>query len=121
MYKTTIKKGHGVEIVKDSKDNIPVATKEFVKGSFHAVLKLHEQVINSKNDTISILKEENVFLKKALISVQDQHEEDKETIRMLSRQIKHLEEELAFTKKKYRLMWGKAIDNHDKMKANIDE
>ncbi len=91
-----------------------VATSEFVKSSFEAVLTLHEQVVDAKEQTLTQLKDENIFLKESLRSIQDIYTEDRETIEILTKQIKSLQDELEFTKRKYKLMWNKAVENYKK-------
>jgi nitrous oxide reductase len=91
-----------------------VATSEFVKSSFQAVLHLHEQVVTAKEATLEQLKSENEFLKESIKSIQDIHTEDRQTVEILTSQIKMLQEELEFTKRKYKLMWNKAVENYKK-------
>ncbi len=99
-------------IVKQTDTN--VATSEFVKSSFQAVLHLHEQVVTAKEATLEQLKSENEFLKESIKSIQDVHTEDRQTVETLTNQIKMLQEELEFTKRKYKLMWNKAVENYKK-------
>ncbi len=99
-------------IVKETDTN--VATSEFVKSSFQAVLHLHEQVVTAKEATLEQLKSENEFLKESIKSIQDVHTEDRQTVETLTNQIKMLQEELEFTKRKYKLMWNKAVENYKK-------
>ncbi|MDD3466294.1 MAG: DUF3972 domain-containing protein, partial [Campylobacterales bacterium] len=61
-----------------------------------------------------VLREENKFLKEGLISMQDIYEDDKKTMETLRSQIDLLQEELEFTKRKYKLMWGQVVENHTK-------
>jgi len=91
-----------------------IATSEFVKSSFEAVLTLHGQVVDAKEQTLTQLKDENIFLKESLLSIQDIYTEDRETIEILTKQIKSLQDELEFTKRKYKLMWNKAVENYKK-------
>ena len=95
-------------------DHKAIATDEFVKNSFQAVLKLHEQVVDAKEQTLEQLKSENEFLKESIKNIQDVYTEDRETIDILTKQIKALQDELEFTKRKYKLMWNKAVDNYKK-------
>jgi cell division protein FtsB len=92
----------------------PIATDEFVKNSFKAVLKLHEQVVDAKEQTLEQLKSENEFLKESIKNIQDIYVEDRETIEILTKQIKALQDELEFTKRKYKLMWNQAVENYKK-------
>ncbi len=101
-------------ILSPKKANTKVATGEFVKNSFEAVLHLHEQVVEAKEATLEQLREENAFLKDSVRSIQEVYSEDRETIEILTKQIKSLQEELDFTKRKYKLMWNKAVENYKK-------
>ncbi len=91
-----------------------VATSDFVKSSFEAVLHLHTEVIKSKEAELTQLKEENDFLKELILSIQDINSADRETIDILTKQLKELQDELEFTKRKYKLMWNKAVENYKK-------
>ena len=91
-----------------------IATKEFVVKSFKAVLDLHTQVVESKESELQQFKDENKFLKELVISIQDVNSEDRETIDILTKQIKALQDELEFTKRKYKMMWNKAVENYKK-------
>ena len=84
----------------------------FVEKTISTILNLHEKVVASKDETISVLKEENMFLKEALISVQEILEDERNNLRVLTEQLDNCQEELKFVKKKYKLMWGKVIENY---------
>jgi cell division protein FtsB len=103
-----------MELLEPKDKDKKIATVEFVKSSFNSVLKLHEEIIESKEANLNQLKEENKFLKELIISIQDINSEDRETIDILTKQIKSLQEELEFTKRKYKLMWNKAVENYKK-------
>jgi septal ring factor EnvC (AmiA/AmiB activator) len=103
-----------MDLVETEEMDKKIATVEFVKSSFNSVLKLHEEILASKNTNLNQLKEENKFLKELIISIQDINSEDRETIDILTKQIKSLQEELEFTKRKYKLMWNKAVENYKK-------
>ncbi len=102
-----------LEVISTKRDT-NVATSEFVKNSFQAVLHLHEQVVDAKEATLEQLRSENEFLKEIIKSIQDVHTEDRQTVETLTNQIKILQEELEFTKRKYKLMWNKAVENYKK-------
>jgi len=102
-----------VEVETEEMDK-KIATVEFVKSSFNSVLKLHEEIIASKEENLTQLKDENKLLKELILSIQDINSEDRETIDILTKQIKSLQEELEFTKRKYKLMWNKAVENYKK-------
>ncbi len=101
------------EVISAKRDT-NVATSEFVKNSFQAVLHLHEQVVDAKEATLEQLRSENEFLKESIKSIQDVHTEDRQTFETLTNQIKILQQELEFTKRKYKLMWNKAVENYKK-------
>jgi len=79
----------------------------FVERTIHTIMGLHEKVIDAKDETISAFKNENTFLKEALISMQEVYDDDKKTIELLRDELKNVREELEFMKRKYKLMWGK--------------
>lgn len=89
----------------------------FVEKTIGTILSLHEKVLESKDETIDSLKDENKFLKEALYNMQDVYDEDKKTIAILTDQLKIAQEELEFVKRKYKLMWGRVIEE----KANNGE
>ncbi len=91
-----------------------VATPEFVKKSFEAVLELHEEILWAKEERIISLKEENEFLKESLYALQSIYDEDKTTIKLLGGQLKNAQEELEFVKRKYKMMWNQAVENYSK-------
>ena len=92
------------------------ATDAFVKQSFEAVLRLHEEILWAKEERLLSLREENAFLKESLYAVQNIYDEDKTTIKLLSEQLKQTQEELDFVKKKYKMMWNQAVENYGKDK-----
>jgi cupin superfamily acireductone dioxygenase involved in methionine salvage len=79
-----------------------------------SVVQLQKDIIEAKDSLIKNLQEENVFLKSLLISIQEENSTDREVMRILQSQIKHLQNEIDFTKRKYKLMWNKAIENYKK-------
>ncbi len=85
---------------------------DFIEKTISTILNLHEKVIASKDETVSVLKEENMFLKEALISVQEILEDERSNVRVLTEQLDNCQEELKFVKKKYKLMWGKVIEDY---------
>jgi len=82
----------------------------FVEKTIGTILHLHQKVLEAKDETIGSLKDENKFLKEALFSMQEVYDEDKKTISTLSEQLRISQEELEFVKRKYKLMWGKVIE-----------
>lgn len=86
----------------------------FAEKTIGTIMAFHEKVIAAKDETLDALREENKFLKEGLISMQDIYEDDKKTMDTLRSQIDLLQEELEFTKRKYKLMWGQVVENHTK-------
>jgi len=99
--------------------NTQIQTQESESGStvlektISTLLNLHEKVLEAKDETINTLQGENGFLKESIISVQEIYDEDKQTIKSLQRQIQILQEELEYCRKKYKLMWKKAINKDE--------
>ena len=86
----------------------------FVEKTIGTILNLHESVIDAKDETVQALRDENTFLKEALVSMQELYDEDRKTVEVLQKQLDHTHEELEFTKRKYKLMWNKAVENYNK-------
>ena len=84
---------------------------EFVEKTIGTILNLNEKVLSAKDETLEALKSENQFLKEGLISMQELYEEDRKAIETLTKQLQLAQDELEFVKRKYKLMWGKAVDN----------
>ncbi len=87
---------------------------EFVEKTIGTIINLHEKVLDAKDETIEAVKVENEFLREALASLQELYDEDRKTIATLSEQLKLSQEEVEFMRRKYKLMWNKAIDEHTK-------
>ncbi|WP_333805112.1 DUF3972 domain-containing protein [Sulfurospirillum sp.] len=85
---------------------------EFVEKTVGAILSLHEKVLDAKEETLDALKGENHFLKEALFSVQELCDEDRKVIETLTKQLELLQDELEFTKRKYKMMWNKAVESY---------
>ena len=85
---------------------------EFVEKTVGAILSLHEKVLDAKEETLDALKGENRFLKEALFSMQELCDEDRKVIETLSKQLGLLQDELEFTKRKYKMMWNKAVEGY---------
>ncbi len=96
------------------KSPLPLATAEFVKESFENILKLHEEIVASKEAQIAQLSDENAFLKESLLTIQKLYAEDRELLQLLKKEIFDLQEELEFTRRKYKMMWNQAIENYSK-------
>lgn len=85
---------------------------EFVEKTVGAILSLHEKVLDAKEETLDALKSENRFLKEALFSMQELYDEDRKTIETLTKQLEYIKDELEFTKRKYKMMWNKAVEGY---------
>ncbi len=95
-------------MIKDSEETL-----ELYRESLKAILEIHEEMIKSKDDVIYLLQEENISLKNSLISIQEVYEEERALVKTLKEQIEHLQKELDFAKRKYKLMWNQAIENYN--------
>ena len=84
----------------------------FVEKTIGTIINLHEKVLSAKEETIESIKNENLFLKEALASLQELYDEDRQTIAVLTEQLKLSQQEVEFMRRKYKLMWGKTIEDH---------
>lgn len=84
----------------------------FVEKTIGTIINLHEKVLTAKEETIESIKNENEFLKEALASLQELYDEDRSTIAALTEQLRLSQQEVEFMRRKYKLMWGKVIDDH---------
>lgn len=127
--KLTTKMENGVRYIdpsKGTKDVVPTQLKElsahsnkemlvqpqFVEKTIGTIINLHEKVLDAKEETLEAVRVENEFLKEALGSLQELYEEDRKTIATLTEQLKHSQQEVEFMRRKYKLMWNKAIEDH---------
>ena len=85
---------------------------QFVEKTIGTIINLHEKVLDAKDETIVSIKNENIFLKEALASLQELYEEDRKTIATLTSQLKLAQQEVEFMRRKYKLMWGRVVDNY---------
>ena len=85
---------------------------EFVEKTIGTIINLHEKVLDAKDETLEAVKTENEFLREALASLQELYDEDRKTIHTLQEQLKLSQQEVEFMRRKYKLMWNKAIDEH---------
>lgn len=97
-------------------DMVTLEGANFVEKTIGTILGLHEKVMDAKDETLDVLKRENSFLKEALFSIQELYDEDRKIIETLTKQLEHSQEELEFTKRKYKLMWNRAVENYKKDK-----
>ena len=129
--KLTIKVEGGVRYIdpsKGSQDVVPTQLKElsahntkemlvqpqFIEKTIGTIINLHEKVLDAKDETLDAVRVENEFLKEALGSLQELYDEDRKTIAALTEQLKLSQQEVEFMRRKYKLMWNKAIDEHTK-------
>ncbi|MDO9206862.1 MAG: DUF3972 domain-containing protein [Sulfuricurvum sp.] len=84
----------------------------FVEKTIGTIINLHEKVLVAKEETIESIKNENLFLREALGSLQELYDEDRRTIAVLTEQLKLSHQEVEFMRRKYKLMWGKVIEDH---------
>ena len=94
-------------------DSIMVAP-QFVEKTIGTIINLHEKVIDAKDETIESVKNENAFLKEGLESLQELYAEDRKTIDTLTEQLRLSQEEVEFLRRKYKLMWGKVVEEYSK-------
>ena len=85
---------------------------EFVEKTIGTIINLHEKVLDAKDETLEAVRVENEFLREALASLQEMYDEDRKTIHTLQEQLKLSQQEVEFMRRKYKLMWNKAIDEH---------
>ncbi len=127
--KLTIKVEDGVRYIDPSKgagEVVPVQLKElsshntkemvvqpqFVEKTIGTIINLHEKVLDAKDETLAAVRVENEFLREALASLQELYDEDRKTIHTLQEQLKLSQQEVEFMRRKYKLMWNKAIEEH---------
>ena len=85
---------------------------EFIEKTIGTIINLHEKVLDAKDETIEAVKVENAFLREALESLQELYDEDRKTIATLTDQLKLSQQEVEFMRRKYKLMWNKAIEDN---------
>ncbi|MDD5157491.1 DUF3972 domain-containing protein [Sulfurimonas sp.] len=84
----------------------------FVEKTIGTIINLHEKVLDAKDETLQAVRIENTFLREALASLQELYDEDRNTIATLTQQLKLSQQEVEFMRRKYKLMWNKAIEEH---------
>ena len=100
-----------------SNEHYTLPGESFVEKTIGTILNLHEKVLDAKDETLEALRNENKFLKEALYSMQELYDEDRKTVETLTNQLKLAQEEVEFLKRKYKLMWNKAIENFNNNKG----
>ncbi|ADN09851.1 DUF3972 domain-containing protein [Sulfurimonas autotrophica] len=85
---------------------------EFVEKTIGTIINLHEKVLDAKDETLEAVRVENEFLREALASLQELYDEDRKTIHTLQEQLQLSQQEVEFMRRKYKLMWNKAINEH---------
>ncbi len=96
------------------KESTSLAGADFIEKTISTILNLHEKVLDAKDETLDTLKSENRFLKEALFSMQELYDEDRKIVDTLTKQLEQTQQELEFTRRKYKLMWNKAVENYKK-------
>lgn len=89
-----------------------VVQPEFIEKTIGTIINLHEKVLDAKEETLTAVKVENTFLRDALSSLQELYDEDRKTIATLTEQLRLSQQEVEFMRRKYKLMWNKAIEEH---------
>ena len=84
---------------------------DFFEQSIGTILSLHEKVVEAKDETIATIKGENQFLKDTLLSAKEKEADDKKMIDSLRQEIEIKRQELETSQRKYKLMWGKMLNN----------
>lgn len=102
----------GIVLKDNVLQNTTMVGSDFVEKTVGAILSLHEKVLDAKEETLDALKGENRFLKEALFSMQELYDEDRKTIETLTKQLQLIQDELEFTKRKYKMMWNKAVEGY---------
>lgn len=102
----------GVVLSEEMSGSNVALSSDFVEKTVGAILSLHEKVLDAKEETLDALKSENRFLKEALFSMQELYDEDRKTIETLTKQLEYIKDELEFTKRKYKMMWNKAVEGY---------
>jgi hypothetical protein len=127
--KLTVKVENGIRMIDPSKgtsDVVPAKLRElsarnthemmvqpqFVEKTIGTIINLHEKVLDAKDETLAAVRVENEFLREALSSLQELYDEDRITIHTLQEQLKLSQQEVEFMRRKYKLMWNKAIEEH---------
>lgn len=100
------------EVMKNSDDSGMVVQQAFVEKTIGTIMNLHEKVLVSKDETLVAMKDENAFLKDALYQMQELYTEDRETVGTLTEQLKLSQDEVVFLRRKYKLMWGKVVEDY---------
>ena len=89
-----------------------VVQPEFIEKTIGTIINLHEKVLDAKDETLDAVRVENEFLREALNSLQELYDEDRKTIATFTEQLKLSQQEVEFMRRKYKLMWNKAIEDH---------
>ena len=101
-----------LKILSEGNTHEMIVQPEFVEKTIGTIINLHEKVLDAKDETLEAVRVENTFLREALESLQELYEEDRKTIHTLQEQLKLSQQEVEFMRRKYKLMWNKAIEEH---------
>ena len=107
-----IPSAHDTVLKDENTQDVLMVGSDFVEKTIGTILTLHEKVLDAKDETLDALKGENRFLKEALFSMQELYDEDRKTIETLTKQLQFVQDELEFTKRKYKMMWNKAVEGY---------
>ena len=89
-----------------------VVQQQFVEKTIGTIINLHEKVLSSKDETILAVRDENSFLKETIYQMQELYNEDRQTVGTLTEQLKLSQDEVSFLRRKYKLMWGKVVEDY---------
>ncbi len=84
----------------------------FIEKTVGTIVRLHEKVLDAKDETLDALRSENRFLKEALFSMQELYDEDRKSIETLTKQLEYMKDELEFTKRKDKRMLNEAVEGY---------
>ena len=84
---------HNGEIVASTEQHT-LPGESFVEKTIGTILNLHEKVLDAKDETLDVLRNENQFLKEALYSMQELYDENRKTVETLTTQLKNAQEDV---------------------------
>ena len=103
---------HALESVATTVGSDMMVQQQFVEKTIGTIINLHEKVLSSKDETIAVMTDENEFLKDAVYQTQELYNEDRKTVEALTEQLKHSQDEISYMRRKYKLMWGKVVEDY---------
>ena len=84
----------------------------FVEKTIGTIVNLHDKVLATKDEMIATVKDENAFLKETIYQMQELYNEDRKTVETLTEQLKLSQDEVVYLRRKYKLMWGKVVEDY---------